>query len=58
MCSARVEDRVALEAENRALLRRIDTREAERAHAAHDRLGAIEARLASMPLSLRVWCRS
>ena len=42
---ARVEDRLALEAENRALQRRIDTREAETAHAAQDRLGAIEARL-------------
>ena len=33
---ARVEDRLALEAGNRTLLRRIDSRET--AHAAHDRL--------------------
>jgi DNA-binding NtrC family response regulator len=50
---ARVEDRVALEAENRALLRRIDTREAETVHGAHDRLGAIESRLGAIELSLR-----
>jgi ActR/RegA family two-component response regulator len=50
---SRVEDRVALEEENRSPLRRIGTRKAERAHAAHDRLGAIQARLASMALSLR-----
>jgi DNA-binding NtrC family response regulator len=50
---ARVEDRVALEAENRALLRRIDTREVEIAHVAQDRLGAIEARLGAIEGSLR-----
>ena len=53
MLLARVEDRVALEAENRALLRRIDTREAESAHVAQDRLGAIEARLGAIEGSLR-----
>jgi two-component system NtrC family response regulator len=50
---ARVEDRLALEAENRALLRRIDTRETESAHAGHDRLGALEARLAAIEQALR-----
>ena len=50
---ARVEDRLALESENRALLRRIGTREPEAAHGAHDRLGAIESRLAAIELSLR-----
>jgi DNA-binding NtrC family response regulator len=50
---ARVEDRLALEAENRALLRRIDTRETESAHAGHDRLGALETRLAAIEQALR-----
>jgi hypothetical protein len=50
---ARVEDRLALEAENRALLRRIDTREGETAHAAHDRFEAIEARLGAIETTLR-----
>jgi two-component system response regulator AtoC len=50
---ARVEERLALEAENRALLRRIDTRETETAHAAQDRLGALEARLASIEHAIR-----
>lgn len=50
---ARVEDRVALEAENRALQRRIDTRDAETAHVGQDRLGAIEARLGAIEVSLR-----
>ena len=50
---ARVEDRVALEAENRAPQRRIDTRDAETAHVAQDRLGAIEARLGAIEVSLR-----
>src|SRR5436190_7494373 len=50
---ARVEDRLALEAENRALLRRIDTRETETAHAAQDRLGALEARLSSIEQVIR-----
>ena len=50
---ARVEDRLALEAENRALLRRIDTRETETAHAAQDRLGALEARLSSIEQAIR-----
>ena len=50
---ARVEDRLALEAENRALLRRIDTRETETAHAAPDRLGALEARLSSIEQAIR-----
>ena len=50
---ARVEDRLALEAENRALLRRIDTRETETAHTATDRLGALEGRLASIEQALR-----
>ncbi|MEO7270416.1 MAG: response regulator [Vicinamibacterales bacterium] len=50
---ARVEDRLALEAENRALLRRIDTRETETAHSAQDRLGALEVRLAAIEHALR-----
>jgi DNA-binding NtrC family response regulator len=50
---ARVEDRVALEEENRALLRRIGTRETETAHTAHDRLGGIESRLSAIEVSLR-----
>ena len=49
---ARVEDRLSLEAENRTLLRRIDGREAETAHGAHDRLGAIEARLGAIETTL------
>ena len=49
----RVEDRLALEAENRTLLRRIDTREGETAHAAHDRFGVIEARLGAIETTLR-----
>jgi DNA-binding NtrC family response regulator len=49
----RVEDRLALEEENRALMRRIDTRSAETAHGAHDRLAQIEARLASIESAIR-----
>lgn len=49
----RVEDRIALEQENRALMRRIDTREAESAHGAHDRFAAIEQRLGSIEQTLR-----
>lgn len=49
----RVEDRRALEDENRALLRRIDTRSAEPAHGAHDRLARIEQRMASIEALLR-----
>jgi hypothetical protein len=48
-----VEDRLALEAENRTLLRRMDTRSADPAHGAHDRLAAIEGRLASIESTLR-----
>ena len=50
---ARVEDPLALEAGNRTLLRRVDTREGETAHAAHDRFGAIEARLGAIETTLR-----
>ena len=49
----RVKERLALEAENRSLLRRLDTRDAETAHSAQDRLGGIEARLAAIEVSLR-----
>jgi DNA-binding NtrC family response regulator len=49
----RVEDRLALEAENRALLRRMDTRGADTAHGAHDRLAAIEQRLGAIESALR-----
>jgi DNA-binding NtrC family response regulator len=49
----RVEDRQALEEENRALLRRIDTRSAESAQGAHDRLAQIDARLAAIESVLR-----
>jgi hypothetical protein len=49
---ARVKDRLALEAQNLALLRRMDTREAETAHGAHHRLHAIESRLAAIEVSV------
>jgi hypothetical protein len=53
MLMARAEDGVALEAENRPLLRRISTRNVKAARGAQDPLSAIEARLASMGLSQR-----
>lgn len=49
----RIEDRMSLESENRRLLHRIDTREAENAHGVSDRLTLMEARLASIEQVLR-----
>jgi DNA-binding NtrC family response regulator len=49
----RVQDRVALEEENRALMRRIDTRGVEPAHPAQDRLASIEQRLTAIEVMLR-----
>jgi hypothetical protein len=44
----RVEDHMALETGNRALTRWIDAREAESAHAPHDRVASIEQRLGAI----------
>ena len=48
----RVEDRCALESENRQLLHRISARSADTAQTAHDRLAAIEHRLVAIERAL------
>ena len=49
----RVEDRTALESENRRLLHRIDARDGDTPQGLHDRLSTIESRLASIDSAIR-----